>query len=201
MPVVRIFDPVEIFPMNPFRIVIASACFLSFAVAAEPTVPPKTPTELVVLLGDTSFRTRESAAKELVAMGAAAHAALEAGRKSGDAEVVARCDKLLGSLGERERRTRIDRFEKAEVGSEARDLPFWNLFRDAVGDTKASRKDFARMLRSHFSELIPLERDAEKLSGSHYQRIADFRTRQIEPFGSCSSTGRLLRGYPRRSSP
>ena len=88
-------------PSTPFRIVLASVLLAGSAFAAEPPtspVPAKTPSELVALLGDTSFRVREAASRELARLREKSFDALKAGLKSPDAEVALRCKRLLTTL-------------------------------------------------------------------------------------------------------
>lgn len=164
-------------PTSAFVILLAFAVAAS---AAEPPAAPQSPAQLVESLGDKSFRVREAAAKRLASMGADARVALEAGRKSPDKETADRCAQLLASLGENDRLARIDRFEKADPGTDAADLPFWKLFCDAVGDTKPSRRDFARLMRVHREELERLQADGRKLSDSHVNRLWDFAKRSAK---------------------
>src|SRR5438874_9764091 len=68
--------------------------------------------ELVRRLGDTSFRVRDASARELVARGAGAIAALKRGGDSPDPEIRDRCRRLLTQLQARLIRERLETFVK-----------------------------------------------------------------------------------------
>lgn len=97
----------------------------------EEPKPALAPEKLVEQLGSEDFAEREAAQKQLKELGSKARAALEAGLKSQNPEIVKRCGELLDHL------TRVEF-----------DARHWPRFAKVIGDDKASRTLFER-IRSH----------------------------------------------------
>lgn len=124
----------------------ALACMLLlFADApASPAEAGRRAVELVRELESPSFRKREAAAKELLALGVDAKAALEAGALSPDAEVRERCRRMLPQVQLLDLQARVEMFRRDKEGKQ--NPPGWERFRKAVGDDAKARDFFAGMI-------------------------------------------------------
>lgn len=130
----------------------ALAGFLAPVVAAEPTsapnpggaspdpkslaVPPQELSkarELVHKLGSESYTDRETAERDLAAMGRLARAAiLDAVNNDPDPEVRARCNTLLPKATQEEMKARLASFKADTEGKYDHDLPGWHQLRATV---------------------------------------------------------------------
>jgi hypothetical protein len=119
--------------------VFVAALFSVQAVTAGDPAKPDEGERLVQQLSSQQFAEREAAAKELIARGTAAKAAVLTGTKHSDPEVAQRCKSILEQVRTNERRDFIA--GKADWPS-----PSGKKFRDIVGDNDASRKLFAEVL-------------------------------------------------------
>jgi hypothetical protein len=135
-----------------------------FALApAKPDVPAtEQAARLVAQLADPSFRVREQAAKELVALGGPAIEALRKGLQHPDAEVADRCRKLIPQALDLHLREQIDVFLAKPNGPIPEDLPGIGRWLKSVGDSPESRQLYARMLREQRGILVEFEQDRSK---------------------------------------
>ena len=106
-------------------------------------------TALVKQLGHPRFAVREAAGKQLVEMGAAAVAALQAGAKADDEEVRARCVALLPQAKAADWKRRAVAYLADTAGKQKHDLPLLAEWETVTGKPDAgSRKLYAEMLRT-----------------------------------------------------
>lgn len=132
--------------------------------------PPKTAElekarTLVRALGDKSYRTREQAALELLRMGRSAYVAVEEGTHDRDAEVRARCAKMLPVILDQEIRARLEAFMADTDGKQEHGLPGWGRFRSLCGNTKTARELFSSMIRNSGAAMEEIEVSAQKFAG------------------------------------
>jgi RNA polymerase sigma factor (sigma-70 family) len=138
----------------------------------EPKEEPKpdpAAAKLVERLGSADFAEREAAQKELRKLGAKAAPALEAGRKSENPEVRARCAKILTEI----RRDALDDLAKNfdPKAEKQPDHPIWNRFKDITGDSRDSRDLFARVIANR-KWLQTLDKaDADPAAAGHVYRV------------------------------
>ncbi|AMV27256.1 ECF RNA polymerase sigma factor SigE [Gemmata sp. SH-PL17] len=124
--------------------------------------------KLIERLGSEDFAEREAAHKQLKELGSKARAALEAGIKSGNAEIVKRCRELL------------DQLARAEF-----DATHWPRFAKVIGDDKPSRALFER-IRSlpRNVELLDAVAANPNAAGKHYHdRWAELNKTARVPIG------------------
>ncbi len=127
----------------------ASERLLARLNATQPKVAPKKDDPAVPLtlrLGSKDFAEREAAEKALKGMAAAAFAAVTAGLKSDNPEVVARCRKLLPAIRKAVTVQFAEAFLADKEQTKAFDHPVWMRFAAITGDSKASRAIFAEVL-------------------------------------------------------
>jgi hypothetical protein len=172
------------------RVCAAIAVLLSLAVTAKAAPPspsrvspdPKTlqvsaqelskARELVQKLGSEEFVERESAERDLAAMGRLARPALLDGvNLDPDPEVRARCRGLLPKANAEEMNARLDAFMADAEGKYEHDLPGWNKLRAVVrgewkvlGSTFAARPNADKAARALFIEFIKAPSGKQLLS-------------------------------------
>jgi hypothetical protein len=105
--------------------------------------------ELVRDLGDSRFRVRDAAAKELKKLGRVAKPALLAGAKSADPEVWSRCAQLLPEVMALDLKARVDAFLADSEGKQKHDLPMMEQFKKVVGTDPPARKLFAELVKTN----------------------------------------------------
>lgn len=133
------------------------------------------PFALVEQLGHPSFRVRDRASAELIALGRDAKAALLAGQDNENAEVRFRCQRLLPLALEADLHARIQEFLADEEGMGDHQLPGWDRFRGLLGEGKEIRKMYARMLKAHETLLETDGDDGERLSEKYRDRITELQ--------------------------
>jgi hypothetical protein len=162
--------------------------------------------ELVKKLGSDKFQERETAAKALRAIGAAAIPAIETGVKSESTEIAQRCERLLTAI----RRDDVDRIIKAllsDTDFKAKfDYPIWLRWVNIVGDDRTSRELFAEVLAvdgaaAALKSLEDNPKSANKLYPTELFRLhasVEPRTRigdrHIRSLSSCYSLGEAAYG-------
>lgn len=134
---------------------------------------------LVAQLGDPSYREREEAARELLAIGYAARDAVLAGQKSADSEVRDRCRKLYPLIWRANLETQVKRFVEGADRRAPTDLPGVARWIGIAGDGKASRELYATMLLAHPDRLVDVALHPRRLDEVYldlvktvYQRAA-----------------------------
>ncbi len=103
---------------------------------------------LVVKLADRQFTERDSAYRELEGMGRLALAAVRDGRRSADAEVRLRSERLAPAMETDELAARLLVFVADAAGRYDHQVPGWELFRAAAGDDRPARDLFAEISRN-----------------------------------------------------
>jgi hypothetical protein len=146
-----------------FHFTALVACFgLSGAGRADagPTPPQSQKlVELVRRLGDSDFRAREEASRELFAIGLAAKEALLEGAKDPDLEVRRRCRGLLPEILEADRQAKLAAFIADREGKLAHDLPGWERYRKIAGEDAAARALFVEIQKNDTGFLRDAEQD------------------------------------------
>lgn len=165
---------------------LAWAAVFSQSFAEEPA-RPKTVKEdwqlrsemLVERLGDASFAARQDASRQLEELGVAAKAALLQGLKSDDAEVRARCRRILSVVLDQDLQARLSAFDRGQAVAES-PLPGWARFQKEVGDDPASRALFVEMVRAEPHLFEASEGDARTLGPLLQQRCDQMQQRAFE---------------------
>ncbi len=138
---------------------------------------------LVAQLGDPSFRRREAAAKELIALGAASRIPLQAGLQSGDAEIRARCKVLLPAAWEADFRYRLDRLRNDTAGKLTHDLPGWPRMGKYGGNTPEVRALYTDIIAAQKEGVKYLELQPSALIEHYEERLAAIHARELEWVG------------------
>lgn len=152
---------------------LVSAALSLFAPPLQAEVDRQT-SLLIKQLGNPSFRQRDAAAKQLVAMGGLSRKALEAAVRHPDFEVREHARRLASEALDVDIRRRIDRFS-TDDGTARVDLPGWNSFRKSVGSGAVARKFFIGVFSAHRDLLQELETDPEKTRRLVGQRCSDIQ--------------------------
>ena len=125
------------------RFIALGVLFICGAVgqSAEPGAPPNRPTpeqlkaaELVRDLGDSRYKVRDNAARELKKMGRIAKIALMEGMKSNDPEIWNRSAQLLPEVLALDLKARVDAYLADTEGKHKHDLPLQELFENVAGN-------------------------------------------------------------------
>lgn len=153
---------------------------------------------LVEQLGDDSFAVRQRATQELEQLGRTAKQALLSGLKSRDAEIRARCRRILAVVLDLDLEARLSRFAAQVDASPPLDqpLPGWDRFQQHVGGDIRARGLFVEMLRAepHLFEasegdpklLGPLlQSRCEQLQQAAFE--SDARNRRLVSVGSVAA--------------
>ncbi|WP_020469998.1 hypothetical protein [Zavarzinella formosa] len=150
--------------------------FLSLILLAPPE-PPSTPaprlTELVRQLGHRDFKTRETAARDLLKAGDDAITVLNAGVKNTDPEIAQRCRQLLPVIFAAGRQEKLTRLLKEPLGPLPKGLAGLERFIDITGDGRETRKLYAEMMTEHHAIIEAFETDPEtaaRLMDEFYQK-------------------------------
>jgi hypothetical protein len=135
---------------------------------------------LIPQLGHEEFARRQQASRELEELGVAAKQALLAGLQSQDAEVRARCRRILGAVLDLDLQNRLAQFSKDAAGETQPPLPGWERYRRDVGDDAASRALFVQMLRAEPHLFEAAEGDPRSLGPLLQQRCDQLQQRSLE---------------------
>ncbi len=142
---------------------------------------PNPAAKLVEQLGAAEFADREAAQKELRKLGYKAEAAIKAGLKSENPEVVKRCNELLDTL-----RTDL-------LGG--KDSPVWQKFKAVAGDDADAWKLYLRTIgtRKRAEMLLAAIEDPKKAAASF--------AKECEEIGTIMDHGRAAGVAPRPKPP
>jgi hypothetical protein len=156
---------------------MCAATVLSLAaLIGAPTAPASSPdpkmADLVRKLGDKSYRSRESAARELLHNGSAAVEALARGTKDADPEVSERCRQLLPQAASMERTEKLATLVKYPDIAPPKGLAGLEHFLKVAGDSKAARELYAEMLAIHFETLETIDENPRK-AAEFYQQFCN----------------------------
>lgn len=166
--------------MNSFffygALLISASLFVSPATAAPGTNTPLTPEDvkardLVQSLGNSRYKVRKEAARQLVQMGRMAKRALIEGKKSSDPEIWNRCGLLLPQALELDLKARVEAFLADTDGKQQHDLPLWSRFRKITGSDAGARKLFAEIVKTNANMLDQCEEGPE-VAGDKYNTRA-----------------------------
>ena len=156
---------------------------------ANPSVPSSEEyakaTILVQQLGDPKFRIRDTASKELLAMGVAAKQALKEGLKSNDPEIWNRCSQLLPRILELDLQIQVEAFLADHEGKKKYDLPLWNEYQKLIGADAASRKLFGEILKDNAWFLYSIANDPDNAAEKYASRAVELQQKSnSSPFGT-----------------
>lgn len=163
------------------------------ALALTTATPPsdtdlkKRAEELVTQLGDSDYRDRERAARELVAIGYAAKDAVLAGQQSADQEISDRCQKLYPIIWRTGLEKRVQRFLDDPDGPIPDDLPGAARWLKLAGDGKTSRDLYGEMVKAHAETLLDVELHPDRTLTVYQEHVRQRFARLTEPKGSVSS--------------
>jgi len=155
--------------------------------AAEPSKPEPArdnakAAELVRELGDSRFRVRDAAARELKKLGRFAKPALLEGMKSTDPEIWDRCSHLLPEIMALDLQARIDAFLADTEGKQKHDLPMMELYTKLAGSEPPARKLFAEIIKMNGEFLESCEQNP-KLAGERYMaRALEIQQQVLQPW-------------------
>jgi hypothetical protein len=164
-----------------------AALFVAGASRAEEPLSPspeqqKRATALVRQLGQRSFRVRDRAVRELLAMGLAARKAVEDGTKDKDPEVRKRCLDLLPDLLQAEFRARLEAFRADKDGKKQHDLPGWKLYREIAGNDREARAFFADLCWQNAGLMTLLEKEPARAAAAVADRCQELQNQWNRPF-------------------
>jgi hypothetical protein len=135
--------------------ILVSVMALMSAVPARSADNEKTPQEienlakeLVLKLGNPSFREREAANRDLVKLGPGALKAIDDGRKSSDTEIRTRCERLYPRVRRLDLERRIEKFLADKDGEFDHDVPLLKVFRGKLGAGDKSRALYVDIMKS-----------------------------------------------------
>jgi hypothetical protein len=162
-------------PFLPLGALLLAGPLFAAEPAPEPLPPPRLApadlqekaVELVRDLGDSRFRVRDAAAKELKKLGRVAKPALLAGARSADPEVWSRCVQLLPEVMALDLKARVDAFLADSEGKQKHDLPMMEQFQKVVGSDPPARKLFAEVVKTNASFLETCAQNP-RLAGEKY---------------------------------
>lgn len=137
---------------------------------ADESVEPSRAAALVRQLGASSYVARERAARQLLEIGVAAKEALSEGMEHEDLEIRLGAHRILVQVLQQDFDARITAFIQGS-GDDAQDLPAWKMFRKQVGDSEATRRLFADMLRAENDLLVAIDDQDPTLEQMLVERI------------------------------
>jgi len=119
--------------------------------------------ELVTLLNAPDYKVREQATEALIQMGTASLEAIVASRDSSSLETRLRSERIFDAIQKNELDNQLALF-LAGVGKPVTfEFPAWDNFAEIVGDSKAARELYARMLKREKDLLITFQHRRELL--------------------------------------
>jgi hypothetical protein len=118
--------------------------------------------ELIKQLGDKKFKVRQTAEKQIVALGLAALGALKEGESNPDLHIQERCRNLQPMIRALTLQKRIDNFLANRDGPIPSDLPFAQNFLKLTEDSKEARKLYADVLVINPQLLDAIDQDRTK---------------------------------------
>lgn len=121
-------------------------------------------TELVQQLGSSTFRVRDTAARDLMKMGLAAKPALLDAIKNPDLEIRLRSHELLVRLLQVDFETRLADLLADTDDERPHDLPGWKKYRQTVGGDVEARKLYVAMARAEPGLLEALDEGKERVT-------------------------------------
>jgi hypothetical protein len=146
--------------------------------------------ECVKQLANTKFKVRDTAEKQLIALGLASLDALKEGEKDADLHVQERCRNLQPTIRALTLQKRIDSFLANRDGPIPENLPFAAAFLKLTADSKEARKLYADVLVINPQMLDAIDQDKTKGVGlfqaycqeiqqqTQYVQGIDYRERQ-----------------------
>jgi hypothetical protein len=134
-------------------------------------------------LGDRSYQVRQRAELALTQLGIPAKDALMAGLRDTDAEVRARCRRVLVTVLELDCQARIEAFAADTQGTADHGLPGWDRYRALVGEGPAARQLFVEMQRAESELLESAAADPASIGGVLEGRCAEVQRQLYQPNG------------------
>jgi hypothetical protein len=134
--------------------------------------------QLVPRLGNDSFDVREQASAALKELGLAAKPALLAGLQSQDAEIRARCRRLLPQIMDEDFSNRLSALISNKHKQAQPDFPAWRQFVAMVGDDAYTRRLFFEMQRSERELMQAIESGPELTREMLEYRSLEFQSQR-----------------------
>jgi len=150
---------------------IAICQAIALADEAERSLAESQRDRLVEQLGDPSFKTRESAAEQLLDQGLEAKPALLQALEHTDIEVRLRADQLLRSIVKADLEQRLSVFIDDVDGNKSHDLPGWEKYREVAGSDRSARELFAEMTKSERFLLGSIDGDQANATAAYAGRV------------------------------
>ena len=160
---------------------VAAGCFLSSSSqlsAAEPNTRLQA-SDLVARLGHQEFAMREQAAARLIELKLDALPALRVGAQSETREIRHRSAKLLTLISEIDLQRRFEEFKASTDPDQDYGLPGWNAYREAVGDSPASRSIFVSMHEEESRLLGLVDGNPKRLRSALANRCDELQSQSI----------------------
>jgi hypothetical protein len=169
-------------------LLISAACTVGLGAACLNAAEPPTPVtaaaqQLVRQLGDPSYQARQRAELALTQLGVPAKDALMAGLRDSDAEIRARCRRVLVVVLDLDCQARIDAFAADTAGSTDHGLPGWDRYRKLVGENSAARQLFVEMQRAESEMLESAAADPASIGGVLEGRCAEVQRQLYQSNG------------------
>jgi len=141
--------------------------------------------KLIEELGADEFATREAATEQLARIGLPAYKAVEDAVQHPDREVRYRAERVLGRIRQTDLQRRLDAFLAGKEATDDYQLPAWNRFKKAFGDSEASRKIFVDLTKSDAEMLQTLETNPKGIPELFSARIT--QNQQFMQFGGAAN--------------
>jgi hypothetical protein len=127
--------------------------------------------ELVLKLGDPSYREREAANRDLVKLGPGALKAIDDGRKSSDTEIRTRCERLYPRVRRLDLERRIEELAGNKEGRIANTLPLGTTYETICGKDANARKYFIELCKNNL-QMLDDAANNPKTTGEAYFYLA-----------------------------
>jgi hypothetical protein len=164
------------------------------AVPARSAGQEKTPQEIEILanelvrkLGNSKYREREAASRELAKLGLDARKAIEEGRNNPDPEIAARCESLIPFIRMLDLKRRVEEFAADPEGRLENTLPLGATYEKICGKDENARKFFIELCRNHLAMLDDAANNPETTGESYFGLVCKIVNRRDGV--SCPVTG------------
>ncbi len=152
----------------------------------------------IQLLGNSEFRRRQQASREILARGLAAVPLLKRAASQESAQIRSAAALLLDQIYSSEFQIRLQRLKSDVVPSNATSLPEWDRFSQIVGDDAESLQLYLELLQSEQSlfnlQLFQPAQLPAALELRSSELALEFHGRTDEPFPAASYAALLLLG-------
>jgi hypothetical protein len=124
--------------------------------------------ELVLKLGNPSFKQREAASQELVKLGLGALKAIDEGRKNPVLEIRARCESLSAEIRLLDLERRLEELAADQEGRIANTLPLGATYEKICGKDASARKFFIELCKNHLQMLDNAAKDPKRTGQAYF---------------------------------